>query len=402
MANIKLTWLGIALLGSTAFFIPHAAKALNGPTSIDIDGGPFGDMSLVGGVAGYGYVQSGTADRENKGNSIAQTKPEGFELNSMMIQLSKKADPIGFTFQVAAFQAFTLGAGHPKEASLNHFPTGPVRNAYLTIAPLPDLKISAGHMGSLEGYESTFPWNNPTGMNTILYYVTNSNSRGVQAEYSTGPLDVTVLFGDGTDSGVFNYLQLAASYTFDANNVLNFSAGQALGVTGPHAYSYGGGTVGDGAELAQNFNIYSLWYSYTNGNLNLVPEVQYAYANPNHRYAASNPGSVIPKFTSNFGAALFGTYGFANTPYSLGGWVEYADSVGDSSNNYWFLAPRAQIIGVSLAPTWQYKDLYARLDTGYVHVLHGSYTGDGRTGAFGNSGHGKDQFVGMLEAGLVF
>lgn len=400
--NKKLSLLALSLLGSTGLLAPHAAQALNGPTSIDIDGGPLGQLEFSGGVAGYGYVQSGTADKQNKGNSLAGDKSNGMELSSLFFQLKKDAAPIGFTFQIADYQTYTLGANHPKEANTNHFTTGPVRNAYVTIAPIKGLKISAGQMSSLEGYKSTFPWNNPTGMDTILYYVTNSSSRGVQAEYTSGPVDMTVLFGDGTDSGVFNYLQLGGTYTFNANNNLNVSAGLALGTTGPNAYSLGNDYVADGNELTQNYNVYSVWYSYTNGNLNLVPEVQYAYANANHHYAASVPSSVIPKFTSNFGMALFGDYQFGTSPYSLGGWVEYDTSHGDTATNHWFLAPDARVVGVSLAPTWQYKQIYARVSGGYVHVLNGSYSGDGQTGAFGNSGHGKDQVVGMLEAGVLF
>jgi hypothetical protein len=392
--NAKLTWLGLGLLATTAFIAPQAAMALNGPSSIAIDGGPLGNLAVSGGFDGQFYYQSGSADKLHKGNSLASDYATGADLNSLLLQLKKTDGVVRFTFQLADFKAFTLGAGRFKEATTNHFTLGPVRNAYVTLVPMDGLKISAGQMGSLEGYESTFPWNNPTDMNTIMYYVTNSDSRGVQVEYSTGPIDVTVLYGDGTDSGVFNYLQAAGTYTFDDNNNLNVSAGIPLGTTGPAAYTYGQDYVGDGNELAQNYSVYSVWYSFTAGNLNLVPEVQYAYANANHHYWR-DPAAVIPKFTSNFGAALFAQYNFGTSPYSIGAWGEYAGSHGDTSTNTWFLAPDARIVGFSVAPAWQYKDVFARVNAGYVHILS-------NTGAFGNSGTGKDQFVGTLEGGLVF
>ena len=55
-----------------------------------------------------------------------------------------------------------------------------------------------------------------------------------------------------------------------------------------------------------------------------------------------------------------------------------------------------------MAPTWQYKNLYARLNAGYVHLLNGSYSGTGVTGAYGDNGTGRDQMIGMLEGGLLF
>jgi len=398
----QLPWLAACLLAGTSLMVPHAARALNGPAGVDIDGGPLGQLEVSAAMDGNAYVQTGAADTAHKGNSLASDYTDGMDLNSYMIQLKKNSGLVQFTFQVAGFKTFTLGANRPKEATTNHFTLGPLRNAYVTLAPIDGLKISAGQMGSLEGYESTFPWNNPTSMDTVLYYVTNSNSRGVQVEYTTGPVDVTLLYGDGTDSGVFNYLQFLGTYNFNANNNLNVSGGVALGNTGPWAYAVGQDFVANGNELITNYNVYSLWYSSTMGNLNLVPEVQYAYAKPNHRYASDVPNAVIPKYTSNFGVALFADYAFGTSPYSLGAWVEYANSHGDTRQNYWFLAPDARVVGFSVAPAWQYKNIYARANAGYVHVLNGSYTGDGTTGAFGNSGHGKDQFVGMLEAGLVF
>jgi hypothetical protein len=394
--------LGSGLIAGSGFLAAHPASALNGPSNIEIDGGPLGPLEISAGMDGYMYYQSGTADNEYKSNSLAGDKSTGANLNAAMIQLKKNTGPVQFTFQLAAYQAFTLGAGLPKEASITHFTLGPVRTAYVTIPLSNDFKISAGQLASLEAYESTFPWNNPTGMNTILYYVTNSSSRGVQAEYTHDPVDVTLLYGDGTDSGVFNYLQFLGTYTFNSNNNVNVYGGVRFGTVGPNAYAYGQDYVADGNELATNFNVFGAWYSTTQGNLTLIPQAQYAYANPNHHYANYGPSAVIPNYTSNFAASVLFDYAFGTSPYSLGGWVEYADSHGDTAQNYWFTAPNAELVGFSLAPTWQHKNIYARVNAGYVHLLNGSFTNDGTTGAYGNSGHGKDQFVGLLEGGVVF
>ena len=102
------------------------------------------------------------------------------------------------------------------------------------------------------------------------------------------------------------------------------------------------------------------WYSWTHGNLNVIPEVQYVYAKTDHQLG-------IDKSTANFGAAVFGDYTFGNTPYSLGGWVEYEKSQGHGD---WFVGPNSEAIGFAVSPTWQYKDLFARVNGGGLYLLN--------------------------------
>jgi hypothetical protein len=382
-------------LGAAACLAAPQARAMNGTTNIQIDGGPLGPLEISGGIDGYFYYQSGTSDT---GNSIAGPKQVGAELNTFDFQVEKTTGIIQFEVQLTDYGAIELGASHPKEANISHFTDGPLRAANITIQPPNSpFSITAGQVGSLEGYESTFPWNDPTGLYTILYYVTNSESRGVSLNYNQGPVSGTVTFGDGNDTGVWNYLQFLGTYNFDSNNNINVFGGVELGVTGPDAYGYGQTTTGGNGLYNVDCNVYGAWYSTTIGNLSLTPEVQYQYSNPLHRYASS--GNDIPKYTSDFGAAIFADYLFGTSPYSIGAWVQYATSVGSAD---WFVAPHAQLVGASVAPTWQYKDVYVRFNMGYNHLLNGSYTGTGLIGEYGDNGTGRDQFIGTLEGGLVF
>ena len=54
---------------------------------------------------------------------------------------------------------------------------------------------------------------------------------------------------------------------------------------------------------------------------------------------------MMPKYTSNFGAALFGTTLWIS-PYSLGGMAEYFTSNGSGD---WFIAPHAEGVGFELS-----------------------------------------------------
>jgi hypothetical protein len=132
------------------------------------------------------------------------------------------------------------------------------------------------------------------------------------------------------------------------------------------------------------------YYSWTQGNLNLVPEVQYVYAKADQKLG-------IFKSTANLGAAVFGDYAFGTSPYSLGGWVEYEKSQGAGS---WFVGPNSEAVGFAVSPTWQYKDLFARVNAGALYLLNNKY--DGATYGYGHNGTDKVQFTGTLEAGLLF
>jgi hypothetical protein len=99
----------------------------------------------------------------------------------------------------------------------------------------------------------------------------------VSANYTQGPINATVTFGDGYDTGVWNFIQGLVTYTINATNSLSVYTADNLGRTGLASYAYGGGTTG-GAPYYVNSDMIGAYYSYTMGNLNLVPEVQYQYA----------------------------------------------------------------------------------------------------------------------------
>lgn len=358
-----------------------AAHAMNGPSGITIDGGPLGALSISGGADGYGYYLS---------NATPGVKDHGILAGSALIKLEKTSGVLQFTVEVGSNGGtVTLGTS-PTQTTIKLFPTGPLYEGYVTIAPPNSpVTVSVGQIGSLEGYEGGTVWLNNVQMTTALFYVQNYNSRGISLSYSKGALSTTVTYGDGFDTGVFNFLQALVSYSFDANNIANIYYAGNLGTTGLNAFGYGGTTVGaNGANLV-NSQMIGGYYSYTQGNLNLVPEVQYVYAKANQKLG-------LTKESANFGAALFADYSFANSPYSLGGWVEYEDSTGP---DFWFVGPKSEAVGAAVGPTWQYKNLFMRANAGALYLLNNKQFS---TASFGSSGRDKFQFLGTLEAGVLF
>lgn len=390
MITIRRQLLGLGFAAASSLVAMHAAHALTGPTAITIDGGPLGSLSLSGGVDGYAYAVTQT-------NSNQQTV--GANIASALVQLQKTTGVLQFNIEVGANSGLTLGApgydsrGHIPETSINNFDTGPLFIGSITVAPPNSpVTITAGHIASLEGYEGTIDWVNPSQLSTDIFYVQNNNATGVQANITEGPITAEVQFGDGFDTGVWNFAQALVTYTIDSNNVVNVYGAANLGRTGLNAHTYAQDTVGEYGSYYINSDMIGGFYSWTQGNLNIVPEVQYVFAKVDHQ-------AGIDKSTSNLGAAVFGTYAFANTPYSLGGWVEYENSQGNAD---WFVGPHSEAVGVALSPTWQYKDLFARANAGAIYLLNNSASGPGTAYGYGNNGTGKFQFTGTLEAGLLF
>ena len=233
-----------------------------------------------------------------------------------------------------------LGA-RPTQTTINNLSTGPLYDGYVTLAPKGSpVTISAGMMASLEGYESALDWSNPVQLTTAIFFVQNMHSRGVSLNYTKGPINATVMYGDGYNTGVFNFLQALVTYTINSSNVVerllrrqsrpDRSERQDLW---RHLQLWQQARTPAASARSETFGpqfansqLVGAYYSYTMGNLNLVPEVQYQVAKADAKLG-------IYKETSNFGAALFETYTFGKSPYSLGGWVEYFDSHGSAQNS---------------------------------------------------------------------
>jgi hypothetical protein len=395
MITMRRQLLGLGFVAASSLVALHAAQAMSGPTSIQIDGGPLGALQISGGIDGYGYYLGETNE---SGNLPFSNKSLGSDVANGLVEVQKTDGELQFTVEVGSNGgAVTLGAGAPGQTSISTFTTGPLYAGYVTVAPtgLP-VTISAGQIGSLEGWESGIDWNNANQLTTEIFYVQNSQSRGVSANYTQGPINATVTFGDGYDTGVFNFIQGLVTYTINPTNSISVYTADNLGRTGLAAYGYGGGTVGSYGPEFVNSDMIGGFYSYTMGNLNLVPEVQYQYAKADAKVG-------ITKGTYNLGAAVFADYSLSSTsPYSVGAWVEYFTShTSAADETTWFIGPDAQGAGLSVTPTWQYKDLFARADAGYIYLLHNK-AADGVTSyGYGDSkDHGE--FVGTLEAGLLF
>jgi hypothetical protein len=148
-----------------------------------------------------------------------------------------------------------------------------------------------------------------------------------------------------------------------------------------------------GAANLVNSSVIGGYYSFEAGNLTLVPEVQYVWSTKNAKVGLSD-------YSSHFGAALFANYQLGDSPYSIGGWVEYFTSNGPDT---WFLNPGAQGVGMVVGPTWSpawaKKHLFVRGEAGVLHLLT---IGTPGSSGYNSTGAGRNQASFLVEVGVLF
>ena len=116
-----------------AAIAPATAHAVDLPSPISFEAGPLGTLQLSGGADGYAYALTGAGDETNKG-LLGTSTSAGFQFLNGLIQLQKPDGLLRFTVQVGAVNSLTLGT-KPTPPSVQTWSTGPVRTAYVTLAP---------------------------------------------------------------------------------------------------------------------------------------------------------------------------------------------------------------------------------------------------------------------------
>jgi len=398
----KTLMLSAALGLGAAWGAPSVALALDPPARVEFQLGTW-KLDYSVGLDGFVYALTGTGDAGSLG-LLGTDKSKGAKILNGLAKVEKTEGLFQFAVQVGGVSSWTMGT-KPTMASAQTYSSGPLYTGSLTLAPTSDFSISAGRLGSLEGYESTVDWLNSNVLATSIFFVQNSVSNSISATYTAGPVSTTLMFGDGFDTYRFNFLQASGTYTFDDSNNLTLYGATNVGRTGLSAHTYGSSTVSWNATTVGSYganfvnsSMAGAYYSYTNGGLNIVPELQYVFAEKNSALATA--GSPAMKgYSSNFGAAVFANYKFKDTPYSLGGWLEYFTSNGP---DFWFLDPKARGFGLSVTPTWQSKYVFVRGDIGFIHLTSiGDSTSPLFSGGYG-TGHGRNQATFVLEAGLTY
>jgi hypothetical protein len=368
----------LLLTATAAYADPLSSPGTSGPLSnnpapISFDS-RFGPIYVSGQLTGLAFLQS------NPQHAFPGDSSHTLDLTNGQIEVQKTDGLIQFYVQAGLYSFPTVGAPY-ENASHNTSDTyGVVPVAYLKIVPDDNWSIEAGKLPTLIGPESGFTFQNMNIERGMLWFQEPVVSRGVQVNYASGPVSLSLSWNDGFYSDRFNWASGLVTWTIDSANTLAFDAGANIGRT-----DYGTFTAN---YFLNNGQIYDLMYTYNAAPWTVTPYVQYQRVD-------SSASLGIVKQMDDWGFGLLGTYTF-DPHWSLGGRVEYETSSGGLPAQF----PLAYGQGsrewsFTVTPTYQISRWFIRAEASYVTLANNS-------SGFGSTFTKPDQFRGLLEFGVDF
>ena len=376
----------LALASDTAQAAPLPMPAMTGPlqsaSPFQFDAGPLGKLDITGVVSGMGLWQDNPVNTVSP-DPVAFNGYTHADISNGQIFIQKTHGLIQFFLQAGAYNMPAIGAPFLSTGATTAGYYGPLPQAYLKIAPTKDFSVLIGKLPTLIGAEYTFTFENMNIERGLLWNQENAVNRGVQVNYSVGPLSASLAWSDGFYSNRFNWLSGDLSYTINSANTVSFVG---MGNAGQTGYSSLATPV-----YQNNSYIYNLIYTYSSGPWMIQPYLQYTHV-------SANPAIGVGRGTATKGAAILASYHL--TPHiSLAARAEYIASTGNATDGAVNLmyGPGSKAWSITVTPTYQDHDFFARAEFSYVQAS--SYTqGD----VFGPQGTNPTQARVLVETGFLF
>jgi Putative beta-barrel porin-2, OmpL-like. bbp2 len=343
-------------------------KANPKPTAIDT--GLIGKVHVTGVVSGLAYTQS---------NATAADEDSRLDMSNAQVFIQKTDGPVQFFAQIGEYSIPALGTAYARgDVATDLYSWIP--QAYIKIAPTDNFSIQVGKMPTLIGAEYTFTYQNANIQRGLLWNQENAVNRGVQVNYSTGPIAVSVSVNDGFYSENYNWLSGLVSYTIDSANVITVAGGANLGESSR--------STTETPLLQNNSGIYNVMYSHTTGPWTIAPYLQYSHVDKNASVGITDGAATL-------GAALLTNYA-VNDKFNIASRLEYIDSTGSGASNLLYGAG-SSAWSATLTPTYQQGIYFVRGEASYVQA------DDTAAGAaFGKTGDDDSQGRLMIETGILF
>lgn len=363
----------LALFGAAAAGAPvvHAAP-LTLPPPVSFNGGPLGTLSAQGIVSG---MWSGS-------NEPTGSNPQNrFETSNAFVIVQKTTGELQFYVQAGAYAFPSVGVPRATTTAYTNL-FGPVPAAYLKVVPDGEWSFEAGKLATMIGQESTYTYLNFNIQRGVVWNdMENAVSRGVQANYASGPISAALQVSDGFYSKRYGAVEAMVGYSLSPTNTVSFVALVPDRNTPPNP------TFTDA-----NARLYNLMWTYSTGPWVLAP----------YLIAMDSPASPSAGFADSAhasGAVFLASYSFTKR-WSLGSRLEYATSsgnAGSANGNILGYGPNSKAWTLTFTPTYQNQGYFARAEASYVHAV------DFVPGSvFGSSGTNANQFRVAVETGLMF
>jgi hypothetical protein len=335
----------------------------------------FGEkLYLTGVISGLGMVQSHPVPPDKLGRA---------DLSNGQFMLQKTEGLFQFFVQVGGYALPALGTPYisVKRGTGDFFDPVPV--VYGKIAPTDEFSIQVGKLPTLIGAEYTFTFQNMNIERGLLWNQENAVNRGIQANYTLGPVAFSLSLNDGFYSEHYDWLIGSAAWTIDKINTLSVVGGGNFSTTFKSTLV---------TPIAQNnSDIINLIYTYSNAPWTITPYFQYTNVPKSAKLGFGHDAST-------YGGAILASYA-VNDNVSVAGRAEYIASTGSLANGAPNLmyGPGSSAWSVTFTPTYQEGIWFVREELSYVQA-------DSITPgfAFGRSGNRHSQARVLIEGGIIF
>src|SRR6266566_4595000 len=357
---------------------PMTGPLVANPNPMKFDIPPFNTIYVTGAFSGLGMFQSSPLLGDHNSNG---------DLSNGLVAVQTTEGLFQFFTLVGAYSFPALGApyAHVDRATGDTF--GPVPETYLKIVPNDAFSLQVGKLPTLIGAEYAFTFQNMNIERGLLWGQENAINRGVQANYTMGPLAFSGSLNDGFYSDSYNWLTGSAAYTIDKANTLTFAAGGNFGHTSKNVVSTTLPPTFKSPFFYNNSDIFNIIYTYSAAPWTITPYFQY-----NH--VPSGLGFISDNAT--VGGAILASYA-VNDNVSVAGRAEYIGSTGNANSPNLLFGPSSSAWSLTFTPTYQEGIYFMRQELSYVHA--NSITNGF---AFGKAGNQRGQGRVMIEGGVIF
>lgn len=339
------------------------------PNPISFDTGvPLGKVYFGGAISGLGLLQSNPVP----GNHTATA-----DIPNALVWLQNNDGPFQFFAMAGGYSFPTLGTPYLHLPKITGDTFGPVPVAYGKFVLTDEVSMQVGKLPTLIGAEYAFTFQNMNIERGLLWNQEPIISRGIQGNYSSGPLTVSLSLNDGYYSNNYNWISGLVSYALNKENTIAVAGGGAFQETAKSTFV---------TPTAQNNSrIINAIYTYNADPWTITPYFQYTDV----------PSSATLGILSvqTYGGAVLANYKLTDN-INIAGRAEYISSSGAGNVLY---GSGSSAGSLTLTPTYQLGVWFLR---GEVSAVHAFDSTDGF--AFGKSGTDRTQVRGVIETGIVF
>jgi hypothetical protein len=357
--------------GPTALASPAMSASLSSnadPLSADL--GPLGKIWVSGQVSAFGLTETAAASQSQKRKG---------DVSNLQIEIQKTDGVFQFYVQAGDYNFPSLGTPVLSSPRLTESTFRYVPVAYIKIVPNADFNVEIGELPTLIGAEYTFTFQNLNIERGLLWNQEPAISRGVQANYTHGPLAVSVSVNDGYFSEHYSTVSGLVTYTVNPKDTVAFAASGNFDKTSRSTFV---------TPVAQNNGtVWNLMWTHTEGPWVVNPYIQYTTTPKETSFGLGSSAST-------FGAAVLAKYSF-NSMFNLAARAEYISSSGSQVSLLY--GTKSDAYSFTITPTFQFKTYFVRGEFSYTKIDSGTVGS-----MFGKFADKADQSRAMIETGVLF